>query len=148
MRTLSRLRERVLRGWRHIAEPKVVTLIAFVVYVGAASGSIWTFSEPSLTLLGELGPIITRTLAVLIFLGALMAAAAALPGYWALERIGVAFMLLGLTGYFGVVVYMHATSEGSRAQQLTGLFIGVGLLAAQLARIWGQDWAPSKARIT
>ncbi|WEK60495.1 MAG: hypothetical protein P0Y60_14435 [Candidatus Microbacterium colombiense] len=137
-----------LKVWRGVAEPKVVTLISFFVYVGAAAGSIWTFTEPSLTLLGELGPIITRVLAVLIFLGALMASAAALPGYWALERVGVAFMILGLAGYFGVVIYMHATSEGSRAQQLTGLFVGIGLLAAQLARIWSKDWAPSKARIT
>lgn len=136
------------RAWAAVSEPRHVTAIYFVGYLIIAALALWALTEPPMSVLGELGPLITASIAILVLVGAVIAACAALPGWWALERIGLGFVSLGLFGYIVTVVWMHVSSEGSRAMQLAGLSVGVVFVAARVAQVWGRDWAPRGARVT
>lgn len=133
--------------WSRVTEPRHVTIAYLIAYLAVCVLAVWALTEPPLSLLGELGPIITAGIAVLLLAGGVLASAATVPGWWALERIGIALMVLSLCSYIVALIYMHATEPGSRALQIAGLSVGVLLSAARAVSIWGRDWAPRGGRI-
>jgi hypothetical protein len=136
------------RFWARIREPKHVTVACFVGYVAIAAMALWALTEPPLTLLGEIGPVVTTGIGAMILIGAVLAAAATLPGDYSLERVGLGFIAIGLGGYMIALIFMHATSTGSRALQLAGFTIGFVMLMIRAVSNWDKEWAPRGARIT
>jgi hypothetical protein len=122
-------------------------VVFFTGYVLIAALAFWALTEPPLSVLGDIGPIVTAGIAILLLLGAALAAYSAPSGWYALERVGIGFMSLGVGGYVVATAYAHFTSEGSRAMQLAGLTVGLVMLISRAVVTWGHDWAPREARI-
>lgn len=135
------------RLWARLYEPKRIPVVFFTGYVLIAALAFWALTEPPLSVLGDIGPIVTAGIAILLLVGAVLAAYSAPSGWYALERIGVGFMSLAIAGYIVAIAYAHFTSEGSRAMQLAGLTVGLVMLSGRVVVTWGHDWAPREARI-
>lgn len=142
------MRALAARLWAKLYEPKRVPIVFFIGYVLIAGMAFWALTEPPISVLGDIGPIVTAGIAILLLVGAILAAYSAPSGWYALERIGGGFMSLAIAGYIVATTYAHFTSEGSRAMQLTGLSVGLIMLIGRTVVTWGHDWAPREARLT
>lgn len=142
------MRAMLARLWGRLYEPKRIPIVFFTGYVLIAALALWALTEPPLSVLGDIGPVVTAGIAILTLIGATLSAYSAPSGWYALERIGVGFIGLGIAGYIVATTFAHFTSEGSRAMQLAGLTVGLVMLVGRVVVTWGHDWAPREARLT
>jgi hypothetical protein len=49
------------------------------------------------------------------------------PGWWFAERLSIVMLWLGAGIYLGVVIYLHASQNGSRLTQMGFIVLGAGL---------------------
>ncbi|MBG6106628.1 hypothetical protein [Frigoribacterium sp. CG_9.8] len=95
-----------------IAEPRVIRLLQFVIYVTllSASGSV-IFAAPD-KLEDVLGHSLVAILGAFIGFGSLLGALAVLPGIWWLERAGIIAIFTGLAMYVAVTVTLGTSLLG------------------------------------
>lgn len=128
-----------------IADPRAVSALcaaAWLTVTAAGLGAL--LLGPPSSIASELGPYLTITWAGLYLVGGLLATIGALPGWWYLERAGIALLCVGLAIYDGVVWSLHVTNTGNRAPQ--GLIVTALILlaCARFARITGPALDPAR----
>lgn len=127
----GRVRCALRRAWLRVSEPRVVSLLFALIYVGLALGGVSALFDPPLTAPGAAGGFAMVTLAAMLVFGGVVGAPSALWGVWWLERVALLSVGLSAAIYGGVVAILHMTGEGNRLLQLS--FI-VGVLLVQLVR--------------
>jgi len=111
-------------------------------WVATCVGGVATLFAPPMTIGVPLGPTLTAAWAWLWIVGGLLAAVAAVQGWWATERLAVGMIAVGLVVYFGVIVILHFGGTGSRVSQMTMLALAGVALANRVVSIWGHDYEP------
>jgi hypothetical protein len=80
-----------------IAEPRVVRLIQFVVYVALTAAGWYVLTHPPQSFLFVLGPQLVMVFGSFLTFGGAVGSIAVLPGIWWLERMGVVALWTGLS---------------------------------------------------
>lgn len=131
-------------SFMRIAEPRVVRLLQFGVYMAAIIGGSSSWISPPNSIEGVLGIVLTSIWAAALILGGLLGASSVLQGVWWLERAGVAFCATGLAMYAVVVFSLQVNSPGNRIPQLCVIAIGLLSLAVRWVRIRKYPYDPEK----
>lgn len=130
------------RAWDSIREPrhaKAVYTLAFLAAVGMGASAI---ASPPLSIEGVLGLTLTYTWGAFLLVGGIMGALATIPGWWAIERLGIFSLGLGVAIYSLVVIYLQFTSGGNRLPQWFALIAVILLWIPEVQRIKGYSFEP------
>lgn len=95
-----------------IAEPRVVRLGHFAIYICMLIAGFQVLHAPSSRFESIIGSGLTMVFGGFIFLGAILAAAAVLPGIWWLERAGLIGLATGLGMYAILIMAMGSSGVG------------------------------------
>ncbi len=95
-----------------IAEPRVVRMIQFGVYVSLATAGWYVLTHPPVSFLFILGPQLVAVFGGFLILGGVAGAIAVLPGLWWLERMGVVALWTGLSIFAVIVVALGISYVG------------------------------------
>lgn len=129
---------RLVALWLRVHEPRVVSVLRFLMYIGFIVGGVSAIIQPPSSLEGEVGAVAMVSLAALLALGGAIGAIAALPGTWWLERVALLAIILSATIYGTIIAILHVQGSGNRILQLSFVF---GIILSQLIR-----WARIKQR--
>lgn len=132
------MREFLNTLWSRVSEPRIVSMLRWVMYMALLLGGITAIVDPPRSLTGEIGTYAMVSLATLLAFGGLIGAVAVLPGAWWLERIALLAIILALLIYGGVIIGLQFTQPGNRLLQLSMV---LGLTMSQFVR-----WARISAR--
>lgn len=107
----------VTAGVRHaymkIAEPRVVRMIQFVIYVGLFVVGIMILHQVPQSLANAAGAqAFVVGFALMLIVGALSSGIAVLPGIWWLERAGLVMLGFGLLIYLVMVTQINTSPVG------------------------------------
>lgn len=91
-----------------IAEPRVVRLIQFAIYMCMIFAGIVILTAPPWSLRETLGTFLVIVLGSFITLGATLGALAVLPGIWWLERVAILSLGTGLAMYAVAILSLGA----------------------------------------
>lgn len=131
--------------WGKIQEPKVITVVYFIMYVLLTVGGVAALVDPPTSIQGEVGQASMILLAGLLAFGGGVGAFAVLPGVWWLERTAVLSIGLSLVLYGFIVIALHFTSSGNRVLQFT-VIGALGLLQiVRWHRIRVRPYDPARA---
>lgn len=110
----------------------MVTLYQFGIYVVIALTGLAAWFTPPTSLEGELGPMLTRMVALFLLAGGVLGASVVLPGVWWIERAAVVSCFTGAAIYCGVSLRLQLTEPAPRL-----IIVGVTLWAMlAIAQRW------------
>lgn len=132
------------QSFLRIAEPRVVRLMQFCIYVVTVIGGVSAWVSPPNSIEGVLGGALTSVWAVLLVLGGVLGLSSVLRGVWWLERAGVAFCATGLLMYAVVVASLQLSQTGSRIMQLCVIVIALFSFGIRWVRIRRYPYDPEK----
>lgn len=92
-----------------IAEPRVVRLLHFGIYICMLMAGFGVILHPPRSFEGTLGSFLVLIFGGMLFLGALTAAVSVLPGVWWLERVGLILLITGLSIYTVTIISLNAS---------------------------------------
>ncbi len=108
--------------WDRITEPRHLKVLYAVIYaIAAATGGIALVWPPQ-SVEGALGDVLAAVWAILLLAGGVLGLVTVLPGWWALERLGIALVLCGI-GIFAVVLAGARTNEPGAWAALLGFTV-------------------------
>lgn len=107
------------RLWLRIHQPRVISVLYFLIYLCLAAGGLLALLDPPASLAGQIGTAAMSTLSALLTFGGIVGAFAALPGIWWLERTAVLSIGLASALYAIIIFTLHATTPGNRLLQLS-----------------------------
>jgi len=119
-----------------------VKAITFAGWCLTVVGGVVSVFLPPMTTGVPFGTELTAVWAVLWVVGGAVAAGAVFPGWWKAERLGIAFIGVGLAVYFSVIVVLHFGGTGSRVSQMTMLTLAAVGLLRRWHEIRGHDYEP------
>lgn len=99
-------------AYMKIAEPRVVRLIQFLIYVGFLVVGILVLTHVPKSLESAVGYGFVIVFALFLMIGALCSGVAVLPGIWWLERSGLVLLGFGLLMYLVMLVWLNASPVG------------------------------------
>jgi len=103
----------VYSAYMKIAEPRVVRLIQFVIYVGLFLVGIMILHTVPQSLAEAAGAqAFVVGFGLMLIIGALCGAVAVLPGIWWLERSGLVLLAFGLLIYLVMVIKLNSSPMG------------------------------------
>lgn len=103
----------VYSAYMKIAEPRVVRLIQFVIYVGLFIVGLMILGKVPQSLADAAGAqAFVVAFALMLIVGALSSGVAVLPGIWWLERAGLVLLGFGLLVYMVMVVKLNSSPMG------------------------------------
>lgn len=108
---LNKLKNSFPLGYRlfmKIAEPRVVRLVHFGIYIAFMVAGISIINYPPSSFQDAIGDTLMDILGAFIFLGATFGALAVLPGIWWLERTGILALGTGMAMSIVVTISVHA----------------------------------------
>lgn len=120
-----------------IAEPRIIRLMQFGIYVCMFYAGVRLMLHPPTNFQSVLGLVLSYIFASFIFLGALFGGVAVLPGIWWLERVGLIALATGMGIYVIVVVSLGSSP--------LGIVVAIAFVLTFLQRwmeIKGPDLAP------
>lgn len=123
-----------------IAEPRVIRLIQFGIYVALSVAGGYIVSTPPTAFQNVLGITLVYIFGSFLLLGGVLGAVAVLPGVWWLERMGVVAVWTGL-GMFIVIVF----AVGASAVALATAFALAGSMLIRWFEIRRYELAPRAA---
>lgn len=100
------------QGFQLIAEPRVVRVVQFGIYVCLLTAGSLVVSTPPRSFEGVLGQTLVTVLGVFILVGGVLGAVAVLPGIWWLERAGILALATGLAMYSTIAVTLGVSPIG------------------------------------
>lgn len=86
-----------------IAEPRVVRLVQFAIYICMVAAGVFILTDPPFSLREVLGIFLVDVLGSFVAVGAIFGVIAVLPGIWWLERVAILALSTGVAMY-GVAV--------------------------------------------
>lgn len=95
-----------------IAEPRVLRLIQFGIYICMGNAGVGMLSSPPTTFDSVVALPLVYMFSGFITLGAILGAIAVLPGIWWLERTGILALTTGVAIYFVLLIALGASSVG------------------------------------
>lgn len=95
-----------------IAEPRIIRLMQFGVYLCMIFAGIRVVTQPPKAFEFVLGNVLVLVFGGFILIGALFGAVAVLPGIWWLERAGLIALATGMTIYAVVITSLGASPMG------------------------------------
>lgn len=107
-------------------EPRAVSAIYGAAYTIAAVIGAYSIVWPPQTIDHAAGGVVMTLIATAITLGGVLGMVTVASGAYWVERYAAALMLLGGVGYLGMVLYLHATTDGNRLLQ-AGAILCAGL---------------------
>jgi len=120
-----------------IAEPRIIRLMQFGIYICMFFAGARLLLEPPTQFQNVLGLVLAYMFASFIFLGALFGGVAVLPGIWWLERVGLIALATGMGIYVIVVISLGSSPMGI----VVAIAFGLTFLQRWL-EIKGPDLAP------
>lgn len=120
-----------------IAEPRIVRLMQFGVYISMFASGIGLLTEPPHAFKSVIGVGLVFVFGGFITLGSILGATAVLPGIWWLERVGLIALATGLAMYIVILA--------SVSLSLVGFSIAIALIFTFIQRwreIKGAQLAP------
>lgn len=133
--------------WRRVPEPRVISAITTMLYMVILATGIATVSAPPRSLLGVFGEATMSLLGWLFVVGALVGMIGCALDFWQLERVGIAFMLLGLLAYGTIVGILQQITDGSRLTQLGVIIAAAFGLVFRFALIWRYPFKPDTGSV-
>lgn len=133
-----------IRGaWLRIHQPRVISALYCAIYLALAYAGITSFIAPPRSVEGVIGQVAVTTLALLLVLGGLLGAPAALRGIWWLERIAVASIAFSASIYGAIVLTLEIqSSTGNRQLQLMFILVVLLMQAVRWHRIRVRPYDP------
>ena len=119
--------ELVVRLWRKVREPRVISVTYFVIYGVLFAAAVSALLDPPRSVEGHIGAVAMTLLASMLAFGGLVGAPSALVGIWWLERTAVFAIAMSALIYGGIVAALHVTGTGNRLLQL-GFVLAVLLM--------------------
>lgn len=95
-----------------IAEPRVIRLMQFGIYLCMVVSGFAVLAHPPTTFESVLGIVLVYVFGGFIFLGALLGLVTVLPGIWWLERVGLLCLITGLSIYSVAIVSLGSSPMG------------------------------------
>lgn len=92
-----------------IAEPRVIRIMQLGIYLCMTFAGIGVLVSPPAAFAGVLGTGLVYVLGGFISLGAILGAAAVLPGIWWLERVGILSLATGMMMYAVAIIALSAS---------------------------------------
>lgn len=99
------------RAWSRVKEPRVVSALAWVGYLVLALAAGYSLIDPPTVLTSIAGGVAARIMTGLVALGGAIGSVTALPGWWEMERTGIAMILGGVSIYIPGVLSAGLTSN-------------------------------------
>lgn len=109
MSLLQRIFPLGYRLFMKIAEPRVVRLLHFGIYICLLVAGAGVLLHPPGSFEGVLGITLVMSFGGFIFIGAILSALSVLPGIWWLERVGLILLATGLGIYTLAVLGLHGS---------------------------------------
>lgn len=109
---VSWIRKTAYDVFMNIAEPRIIRLIQFGVYLCMLTAGVGLLSNPPRNFEGVIGITMVYVFGSFIFVGALFGAVAVLPGFWWFERVGIMLLLTGLCIYTIIILALGASLMG------------------------------------
>lgn len=107
------VRAGVYSAYMKIAEPRVIRLIQFGIYVLLFMAGVLILDHPPRSLEDAAGgQIYVIIFGLMLMIGALCSGVAVLPGIWWLERSGLVLLGFGLLIYLVMAVKLHTSPMG------------------------------------
>ena len=136
------------RLWLRVNEPRIVSVLRFLMYVVLLIGGTSVIFSPPTTMENALGQGAVTGLAVLLCFGSTLGAVSALPGVWFIERLGLVAISSALAIYGGVVFQLHLLGPGNRLLHLTIIIALILSQAVRWVRIKDRPYDPALRTIT
>lgn len=138
---MSRKQVRLLsRVWGLIQEPRQITLLlAFGLYSPALLVGVWWITSAGLG-----GPSIRDWVALLLTLGGAISVLGAIPGEWALERVGITALLFGWSAHLALTATNPALIDFWDEAAQFSLICALGV---RMLRTWGVPRDPKPSRV-
>ena len=134
------------RAWLKIREPRVVAVVHAITYLVLMTGGIAALIQPPTSISGEIGAVSMTLLAGMLTGGGLIGLVTVLPGWWWVERYGVALIIAACLIYGWIVSVLHVVQAGNRLLQLSIVLGLVGHLIIRLIRIKERPYDPTRRR--
>ena len=93
-------------AFMRIAEPRVIRVIQFFVYLAVTAGGIALVIAPPPEFESVLGTVLTYVVGAFLLSGGVVGMFSVLPGIWWLERAAVLMLITGLSMYAVVAISM------------------------------------------
>lgn len=98
--------------YQRIAEPKVVRLLYFGMFICMVVAGIVLLSMPPEQYQDVVGLTLVYVLGTFLLSGGLFSAVAVLPGIWWLERVGIILLSTAMAIYVVIVLTLHGSVIG------------------------------------
>lgn len=134
------------RAWLRIHEPRVVAIVHALTYTILACGGITALIQPPSSISGEIGAVSMTLLAGMLTAGGVIGLVTVLPGWWWVERYGVALIIAACIIYGWIISVLHVVQAGNRLLQLSIVLGLVGHLIIRLIRIKERPYDPTRRR--
>jgi len=95
-----------------IAEPRVIRIMQFGVYLCMIVSGFGVISKPPTSFENVLGLSLVYVFGGFVFIGALFGAVAVLPGIWWLERVGIIALTTAMSMYSVVIITLGTSPIG------------------------------------
>lgn len=103
----------IYSAYMKIAEPRVVRLIQFVIYIGLFLVGLMILNKVPQSLADAAGAqAFVVGFALMLIVGALSSGVAVLPGIWWLERAGLVLLGFGLLIYLVMIIKLNSSPMG------------------------------------
>lgn len=109
---ISWVHPKVEPWYMKIAEPRIIRLMQFVIYLCMFYAGLRLLIQPPPQFTSVLGLVLSYMFASFIFLGAMFGAIAVLPGIWWLERVGLISLSTGMGIYMIVAFSLGSSAMG------------------------------------
>lgn len=136
----------LLRLWLRVREPRVVSLLYFLIYAALAFGGVAALVDPPSTIQGQIGIVSMYMLAGLLTFGSIVGLVAVLPGIWWLERTAV-LAIGSAAGIYGFIILgLQFAESGNRLLQLSFVVTVLLMQAVRWHRIHERPYDPTIPR--
>lgn len=130
--------------WLRIQEPRIVSLLQFVVYLAAIAAGTSALLDPPRSIEGAMGPLLTTLWTAMLIGGGTLGAVGVLPGIWWVERPAVILCFGAAVIYAVTVLGLNAATPGNRLVQVFMVAIVALHFAARWFRIRRYAYDPEK----
>lgn len=132
------------RIWLLIREPRVITALTGLMWLIVTGIGLAALVAPPLTIAHKIGPWLTVYWGGALLLGGVLGLVGALPGWWWVERSGIAATATGIGIYLAVLIMLQAQagSGSSWLVQIGFVLLALIALVVRWMRIRGAQIDP------
>jgi len=136
--------------WRHINEPRVISITHALVYAVLLVVALYSLVNPPATVEGAVGAFSMRLLAATLAVGGALGLPTALAGIWWLERTAVMLVILSSAVYLAIILALQVTGDpaANRLLQAGFVFSVAALHFVRWHRVRQRPYDPDRVSVT